>query len=384
VFVLGLLLHTATAVVCGLAWSAPVLLAARVGQGVGGGMIFGTSVALITSAVPPGRRGAALGVTVASVYFGLSLGPPVGGLLTEHLGWRSVFFVASGVGMLAAVVAARGLVGDWAEAAGETFDWVGALFYGCGLGALVYGLGKLPSGSGMALVALGLTTLAFFVSWEQRARHPLLDIRLFRENRVFAFSNLAALINYSATYAVAFLLSLYLQSVRGLSAQAAGGVLATQPLLQALVSPLAGWLSDRIDPRVVASAGMGLITAGLAALALSTEPMSRAFLLGCLVVLGTGFGLFSSPNTHAVMGSVTSRSFGVASATIAAMRLVGQMLSMGIAGLLLALFVGHDPLAPDRNEAFLAAMRTGFTVFSVLCLAGTFASLARGPSVTDH
>jgi len=384
VFVVGLLVHTTTSLLCGLAWSAPVLLAGRVAQGVGGGMIFGTNVALLSSAVPQSRRGAALGINVASVYLGLSLGPPLGGLLTEHLGWRSVFFVATGLGALAAFVAARGLAGEWAEAAGETFDAAGAILYGCGLGALVYGLGRLPAGMGATLVALGLATLAAFVAWEQRARSPLLDIRLFRENRVFAFSNLAALINYSATYAVTFLLSLYLQSVRGLTAQAAGAVLATQPLLQTIVSPVAGRLSDRIDPRVVASAGMGLITAALAVLGLADEPISRGVLIGCLAALGSGFGLFSSPNTHAVMGSVERHSFGVASATLAAMRLVGQMLSMGVAGLLLALFVGREPLSPERNEAFLAAMRTGFFVFSALCLAGTFASLARGAATGGH
>jgi MFS family permease len=230
-------------------------------------------------------------------------------------------------------------------------------------------------------VGCGLATLAGFVAWETRAPHPLLDMALFAENRVFALSNLAALVNYAATFAAGFLLSLYLQSVRGLGAQAAGAVLAAQPLVQAGLSPFAGRLSDRVDPRLVASSGMALIAVGLALLALVGPSTPTAFVVGCLVLLGAGFGLFSSPNTNAVMGSVAKRSYGVASATLATMRLVGQMLSMGLASLVLALFVGREEVGPEHADGFTVAMRTAFGLFAVLCVAGVFASLARGPSV---
>jgi MFS family permease len=231
-------------------------------------------------------------------------------------------------------------------------------------------------------VALGVASLVAFVAWERRAAHPLLDMTLFAENRVFAFSNLAALINYAATFAVGFLLSLYFQSVRGLTAQAAGGILAVQPLVQAGLSPFAGRLSDRVDPRVVASSGMGLIAIGLALLAFVGPATPAAFVVACLVLLGAGFGLFSSPNTNAVMASVEKRSYGVASATLATMRLVGQMLSMGVASLVLALFVGREAVGPGRAAGFMAGMRTGFALYALLCVAGVFASLARGRSAT--
>jgi MFS family permease len=208
----------------------------------------------------------------------------------------------------------------------------------------------------------------------------MLDMALFAENRVFAFSNLAALVNYAATFAVGFLLSLYLQSVRGLGAQAAGGLLAVQPLVQAGLSPFAGRLSDRVDPRVVASSGMGLIAVGLALLALVGAATPLALVVGCLALLGAGFGLFSSPNTNAVMGSVDAHSYGVASATLATVRLVGQMLSMGAASLVLALFVGRQAVGPERAPEFVAGMRTAFALYALLCVAGVFASLARGRS----
>jgi EmrB/QacA subfamily drug resistance transporter len=238
VFVGGLLVYTVTSALCAVAPSFPFLLAGRVAQGMGGGMIFGTGVALLTSIIPPGRRGLALGVNVAAVYLGLSLGPPLGGLLTQQLGWRSVFLANVVLGAVATALAARGLAGEWRESPGERIDAPGAILYGLGLSGLMYGLSRLPSAEGAAIVALGLLALAAFVIWERRAAHPLLDMALFARNRVFAFSNLAALVNYAATFAVGFLLSLYFQSVRGLGAQAAGSLLAAQPLVQTAVSPL--------------------------------------------------------------------------------------------------------------------------------------------------
>jgi MFS family permease len=378
--VIGLLVYTATSLACGLAPSFRLLLAGRVAQGLGGGMIFGTSVALLTSIFPPGRRGLALGVNVAAVYLGLSLGPPLGGVLTDQLGWRSVFLANVALGAAAAAMAAWGLVGEWRQSPGDRLDGPGAALYGIGLSALMYGLGLPPSATGAGLVAAGGTSLVAFVAWERRAAHPMLDMALFAENRVFALSNLAALVNYAATFAVGFLLSLYLQSVRGLGAQAAGGLLAVQPLVQAGLSPFAGRLSDRVDPRVVASSGMGLIAVGLALLALVGAATPLALVVGCLALLGAGFGLFSSPNTNAVMGSVDARFYGVASATLATVRLVGQMLSMGAASLVLALFVGRQAVGPERAPEFVAGMRTAFALYALLCVAGVFASLARGRS----
>jgi MFS family permease len=341
-------------------------------------MVFGTSVALLTSIFPPGKRGLALGVNVAAVYLGLSLGPPLGGVLTQQLGWRSVFLANVAAGAVATALAAWGLRGEWRESPGDRVDVAGTVLYGVGLSSLMYGLGRLPSATGAGLVGLGLVTLVGFVAWERRAAHPLLDMALFARNRVFAFSSLAALVNYAATFAVGFLLSLYFQSVRGLSAQAAGGLLAAQPLVQAALSPFAGRLSDRVAPRLVASAGMGLIAVGLALLALVGPATPHSFVVACLVLLGAGFGLFSSPNTNAVMGSVEKRSYGVASATLATMRLVGQMLSMGTAGLVLALSVGREAVGPDRAAGFVAGMRAAFGLYALLCVAGVFASLARG------
>jgi len=380
VFTWGIFAFTAASLLCSVSPSASFLIGARLLQGVGGAMMFGTNVAILTSVFPAEKRGAALGVNVAAVYLGLSLGPFLGGLLTESFGWRSLFQVNVVLGLLLGAAVLRGLRGEWIEARGEAFDLLGSVLYGSGLAALMYGISRLPSRSGTWLIVAGLGALAAFVRWELEVRSPVLNMALFAENRVFALSNLAALINYSATFAVGFLLSLYLQYVKGLSPQAAGVVLVSQPVVMTAVSPFAGRLSDRMESRLVASAGMALIVVGLAWLAWLTEGTPTSHIVACLVLLGCGFGLFSSPNTNAVMSSVARRSYGVASATLATMRLSGQMLSMGVAMLLLALFVGRTQITPVQHPALLAGTRIAFGVFSLLCVLGTFASLARGRS----
>jgi MFS family permease len=314
------------------------------------------------------------------VYLGLSLGPFLGGLLTEQLGWRSVFWANVFAGCLISAVAARRLPRDSRRADLARFDVLGSLLYSAGLASVIAGFSRLPRAAGIALLLAGAVAFTAFVRRERSIADPVLDLRLFSTNRVFAFSNLAALINYAATYAVGFLLSLYLQNVRGFSPQSAGLLLVAQPIVQAVVSPFAGRFSDRVEPRLVASTGMGVIVVGLAALGLLDAGTPLHWVGLALAALGVGFGLFSSPNTSAVMGSVERQRYGVASATLATVRLTGQAFSMGIAMLVFAL-VGGGSGSPRAAEAglFLSGIRISFAVFASLCLAGTFASLARGP-----
>jgi MFS family permease len=278
---------------------------------------------------------------------------------------------------VAALVVWR-LKGEWFEARGERFDIVGTVLYGVALFCLMYGFTLLPAVSGGMLVGVGLAGLAGFVMLERRIKSPVLDISLFSGNRVFALSNVAALVNYSATSAVGFLLSLYLQYARGLDARGAGLVLVAGPVVQAAISPLAGRLSDKVEPRIVASIGMGLTVVGLVSFVFLSSRTPLGLIVAGLVLLGAGFGLFSSPNTNAIMGCVERRCYGIAAGTVATMRMVGQMFSMGIAMLLLALFVGRVQITPAQNAGLLASMRVAFGIFALLCFGGVFASLARG------
>jgi EmrB/QacA subfamily drug resistance transporter len=382
VFVAGTLVYVLASALAALAPAAWALIVARAVQGMGASMTVGTGVAILTSVFPAGERGRAIGVNVAAVYSGLSLGPFFGGLITQHLGWRFIFAMNLPLGLAIALTAALLLPRDRGEAA-AAFDWPGALLLAGALALLLFGLSKLNEPWGAGLVVLGIAGLVAFVAVEMRAPGPMVDIRLFRDNRVFAFSNLAALINYSATFAVTFLLSLYLQYVKGLSPRGAGTVLVAQPIVQALFSPVAGRLSDRFQAGVLASLGMAVTLCGVVLLVFVGEGTSLAYVVACLLLLGVGFGLFSSPNTNAIMSSVENRYLGVAGSVVSTMRSIGMILSMGIVSLLFALFIGGHAIGAAQIPGFVRSMRVAFVMFSVLSVVGIVASLMRNVRPTQ-
>ena len=378
IFTCGMVVFALSLFLSANSTSLPLLVSFQALQGIGGAMIYGTSVAILTSAFPIGERGKVLGINAAATYSGISLGPVLGGVLTERFSWRSIFLAGLFLSLMIIAIVFGKLKGEWAGARGERFDLVGSVIYSISLAAVIYGFSLLPSTFGMLLIfAGGLGLLAFFIL-ETQVKNPVLNVHLFLSNRVFAFSNLAALINYSATFAVSFLLSLYLQYVKGLSPQSAGLVLLAQPVVQAVMSPFSGRLSDRVEPRIVASAGMTLTFAGLLLFAFLNEGTALSLIVANLSLLGLGFALFSSPNTNAVMSSVEKRFYGVASGTLGTMRLIGQTLSMAVAMLVLTLYLGGVQITPEQYPLFLEGARTVFRVFSALCFLGVFASLVRG------
>jgi EmrB/QacA subfamily drug resistance transporter len=374
----GTAIITLSSLFAGMANSAAMLISCRVFQGVGGAMVVGTAAALLITVFPANERGRVLGINAAAVYMGMSLGPILGGVLAQHLGWRSIFFLSAFLGCVVIGVALGKLKGEWIGAKGERFDFAGSVMYTLALVALIYGFTLLPAISGAWLILGGIIGLSAFIRWEMRTRSPVLDISLFRNNKTFTFSNLAALVNYSATAAVSFLISLYLQYVKGFNPQSAGLILVAMPVMQAILSPLAGRLSDRIEPRLIASAGMALTTAGLIIFIFLNRETPLGLIIGNLILMGLGFGFFSSPNTNAVMSSAPKTAYGVASATLGTMRGVGMVLSMGVAMLMFALYIGKVQITPEYYPLFQESMKTSFVIFAVLCFAGIFASLARG------
>ena len=378
VFKYGVVIYTASSLLSALSVSTIMIISARILQGIGGAMVFSTGVAMLISVYPVGERGRALGINVAAVYLGLSLGPFLGGILTQYFGWRSIFMINVPLGLVIIASILWKLKGEWAEAKGDKFDLSGSIIYGLAIIALVYGLSLLPAMLGIWVILAGILGILIFIWWETKVANPVLQMALFRNNTVFALSNLAALFSYSATFAVAFLLSLYLQYIKGFSPQNAGLVLVSMPAVQALFSPLAGRLSDRIEPRIIASVGMGLTTIGLGLLIFLGQNTAIEFILVSLAILGFGFALFSSPNTNAIMSSVNKRYYGVASATLATMRQIGMTFSMGIAMLIFALFIGRVEITTEYYPSFLAGMKMAFVIFAALCFGGIFASLARG------
>ncbi|HEX2976929.1 MAG TPA: MFS transporter [Bacteroidales bacterium] len=384
VFSLGLILFTISTFLIIFSRSMTSLIILRIFQGLSSAMIFGTSMAIITSVFQPGERGKAMGINITAVYLGLSVGPIIGGLLTQYFGWRSIFIFLIPFGIFSIVLTHTKIKTEWAEASGEKFDWTGSVVYGMALAFFMYGFSKLPSTTGWVCLSSGVALAAVFLFIENRTKTPVFDIRLILQNRVFAFSGLAALINYSATSAIGFFISLYLQYVKGLDARAAGLIMISQPIAMTVLSPLAGRLSDRMNPGVIASAGMGLTAFGLILLCFITQSTPDYFIVLLLILMGIGFGLFSSPNSNAIMSSVERRHLGVASGVVGTMRMIGQMMSMGIAMMIISLYIGKETINPKTYPGLIAGMRTGFLIFSGLSFLGIFASLARNSKLSQQ
>jgi EmrB/QacA subfamily drug resistance transporter len=377
-FLLGFAIHTFFSALCAIPYDPFLLILFRFLQGIGGSMTFSVGVVILISVFPIEERGKVLGINIAAVYLGLSCGPFLGGVLTYSFGWRGIFLANVPIGILIILFTLLKMKGEWIEAKGEPFDLAGTILYSTTLAAIIYGFSLLPEARGGLFILLGAILLLAFVRWELRIKAPLFNIDLFRRNKVFAFSNLAALINYSATGMVSFLLSLYLQFIKGFNPQEAGLILIFQPVMQAIFSPFAGRLSDRIEPRRVASIGMAMTAIGLFLFNFLNERTATLFIIGNLAFMGIGFALFSSPNTNAVMSSIEKKSYGVASGTLGTMRSVGMMFSMGMVMLIFSLYIGRVQITPSSYPLFIKSVKVAFIIFTALCVAGIFASLSRG------
>jgi EmrB/QacA subfamily drug resistance transporter len=377
IFTSGILLFTVSTFLIIFSGSITTLIILRIFQGISSALIFGTSMAILTSVFQPGERGKAIGINITATYLGLSLGPVIGGLLTHYFGWRSIFAFLVPFGIVSLILIQRKIKTEWAEAVGEKFDWRGSVIYGLALASFMFGFSRLPSSTGWICIVIAVLMAVLFLLFENKINNPVFDIRLIMKNRVFAFSAVAALINYSATSAIGFFISLYLQYLKGLDARTAGLIMISQPIAMTLLSPVAGKLSDKKNPGDIASFGMGITASGLILLCFITRDTPNYIIVLLLLLMGIGFGLFSSPNSNAIMSSVEKRHLGVASGVVGTMRMVGQMMSMGIAMMLISLYIGNQTINPATYPGLISAMRTGFVIFSILSVLGIFASLSR-------
>jgi len=378
IFIAGLCLFAVTTTLCGFAPNGFILIILRALQGIGSAMVFCTNTAILTTVFPPKERGTAMGINVATVYISIAAGPSIGGIITQYFGWEYVFLITAVIALIALTGALIVMKDKWAESKGEPFDAKGSVIYGLAVMALIYGLTILPGIGGFALIAASGLLLWLFVKHESREAFPVFNISLITKNRTFRMSSAAALINYAATFPIGFLVSLYLQEVKGLNAQSAGLILIIQPVIQSVLSPFAGKLSDKIQPRYIASSGMALITIALLIIALFITPDSPLiFLMVLLGVLGVGFALFSSPNTNAIMGSVEKKYYSMASATTGTVRLVGQAFSMGITTMIISLIIGSRAITPEVSAELMSVIHITFIIFSVICAFGVYTSIVR-------
>ncbi|MDD2559022.1 MAG: MFS transporter [Desulfuromonas sp.] len=378
VFLNGLLVFSFLGGIISLSQSIEAVIVLRFFQGIGGAMVMATTMAMVVSAFPPEQRGKALGIVVASVYAGISFGPLVGGFMAENFGWRSLFYMVLPLGLLTYMLTRTRIRHDWAEARGEPFDLSGAVIYATSVMLLFSGVVNVNQGWwAWGLIGAGNAGLIAFLWFESRSKFPLLNVELFTRNRVFAFSNLAALFNYAATFGVTFFMSLYLQYAKGMGPQQAGLVLITSPVVQALFSPLCGRLADRIPAAWVATTGMFFCALAIAVAATLDKSSTMPLIYALLVLLGIGFALFSSPNISTIMGSVSAKYLGVASGLNASMRTFGMLSSMMIITLVFTRIMPGVAVSTETLDTFLRSMHITLLIFSALCTLGIGFSLVR-------
>lgn len=355
-----------------------MLLLCRLGQGIGGAMIFSTNIAILVGAFDDSMRGKILGYSTAATYVGLSTGPVLGGFLNHNFGWKSIFIAAAAVSAIAFYGAFKKLPQVDRKSDKVNMDYMGTGLYVLSVVAMMYGLSTLTTSRwGPYILAAGVTLLVVFVKAELKAQQPVIDVRMFAKNLPYTFSNLAALLNYGATFAISYLISIYLQVVSGYDSQTAGLILITSPVIMAVLSPIMGRLSDRYSPYVMSSAGMGLCAVSLAMFAFLPQDGSVVRVMATLAISGLGFSLFTSPNTNAVMAAVDKEDYSVASSILATMRSIGHTASMATVTVVVGAYMGTAGLDSADTETIMNTIHTCFYIFTALCIVGIFIALKR-------
>lgn len=388
----GVAIFAVTSLLTGISLNASWLLAARSLQGIGAGMLTGTATALVSTVFPPGERGRAIGINVTAVYLGLSTGPLIGGLLVANFGWRWVFFINVPVAIVTLAVA-RTLYDPGRRSGRVRLDLVGIALLTVGLGALLTALtfGEPWGWSSARVVTLfvaAVVGLVGFVIAELRVADPVLDLGLFRHNRIFAAANAAALLNYTAMFASIALTAIALQVSGGRSPVQTGAILIVQPAVMVALSPFAGRLSDRIGSRLLCTAGMFFIAIGLALLAVVPNDLPLIHVFPALAAIGLGMAMFSSPNTSAAMNATPSASLGVAAGVLTTMRSLGQSMSIAVLGAITAAHLGAaggrvllgGSVTAASAQDYLDGYRVAMAVGAVIAVAGAFISMTRGAS----
>ncbi len=394
-FLGGLAVFTVGSAICGAAPTLGALIASRCFQGLGAAAIFSVNVAMITRSFPPAERGRALGINMVVVGLGVSAGPTIGGILTETLGWRWIFYVNLPIGVVA-ISAAWRLLTERRKAQHQRFDLPGAALLAVGLAALTLGLSfgqEWGWSSPRFLTSMAITAAALVgVVWvERRTPAPIVSPALLR-NRLFVLGNLTYMICMLALFAVGFLLPFYLEELRGFGALQAGLMLTPLPLTLGLVAPASGALADRVGSRWLAPLGLFLASIGLFLLSRLTQASQAPYLILALVVTGIGQGIFQSPNARAIMGAAPVQQQGIASGTYATVRVIGQSLSIAVAGAVFtslggaaagtALAAGRATLSAGQVQAlqqtFVRGIHAAFVVCAAVAAVGVVTALVRG------
>jgi EmrB/QacA subfamily drug resistance transporter len=376
VYVWGFGIFVASSAMCGAASSTTLLIVFRGIQAIGAAMLASNSPAILTGNFPAERRGQAIGLNSMMTYLGLTVGPSLGGLLTQTFGWRSVFYINVPVGALALTFSLLFIPKDKPAEVDTRFDLPGAAVFLAGLVSLMLALNQGADWGWSSLPILGMAGLAvvlltIFVLIEIRSAAPMLDLSLFR-NPLFSASTVCAVLNYICVYSLTFLMPFYLIQGRSLNPAQAGLLLTAQPILMAITAPISGALSDRLGSRLPGMIGMAMLAGGLLLLS-RLGPQTPFWVAGLgLAIAGFGTGTFISPNTSALLGAAPAHRQGIASGVQAAGRNVGMVLGIGLAG---AIFTTH--LAQGTPLSLFQGIDMGFLAAAIVAALGIIAAFIK-------
>ncbi len=387
VFTIGVLIYTISSFLGAISPSGNFLLIFSFLQGLGCSMIFGTGVALISSVFDPEERGKSYGIYVGAVYTGIFSGLLIGGFLIQNFGWRTIFIFNVPIGIFILTMVFTKIKSEWAGSKGENFDFIGSLLFVIIIVTLLQGFSSIASSRyGMCLLLIGFLVTILFLKYEDRSPNPLIVLSIFK-NPLFTISVLSILIINLGTSSMNFLLSLYFQYLKLLPPHTVGLILVLQPVCVALISPITGRMSDKVDPRFIMSTGMFITTLGLSILIFLDVNTSFYSIIVSLVLIGIGVALFASPATSTAMNTANKKIYGVASATVSTMVFSGQVLSMGIVILIFAVYLGNVQIIPQYYPLFLKSASTSFFVYTAVCFVAIFVLLFMGgekKAVTDN
>jgi len=382
IYVIGLLFTVLGLALNSIASSMAMLISFRVVQAIGAGMMIAVGPAIITNVFHDKDRGLAIGIYVASVGLGLTLGPALGGVLVDTLGWRSIFYIRLPIVLVVAALTLKKLKEQKSDDSHHSFDKWGSAALFLGMFALLLALnqsGKLGWTSPLVLTSIiaAAVLLPLFVIIERKVVQPILDLMLFR-SLSFSMANVSLVLSFISRISALFLLPFLLQHGLGYSASKTGLVQIMVPIAMLVISPFAGRLSDRMGSRILTSTGFALIGLSLFLLTNINADSSTMVVVLSLAVMGVGIGLFESPNNSLIMGSAPLHKQGTASAMLSTSRGVGLTLGLAISSSVYAARKQFLLAQSTAEAAVIDSFGRTIIIVTFLCIAGIIASILAG------
>lgn len=354
------------------------LVGCRTLMGAGAAVTVSVSISMVTDVYPPGMRGLAIGLQTMCTYVGLAGGPPLGGALNDMIGWHALFLIVVPLS-LGSLVCMSMFRHEISPDAGSPFDGRGSVLYGTGVLLSMMALINMTEAWALPVLLIGIAVIWLFARQQARIPNYLLNVRLFR-NRDFTGPVIATFLSYAASYSVSYFLALYLQSVGALDSTQAGMLMLIQASVQSVCTVYFGRMSDRVrNKHLLPVAGATVTTVGVSLFLFYGTEMDLALVVATMLLVGTGLGMFSSPNTSVAMGSVPADETGEASAMVAVMRSIGAVVSLAIAMMFISVCMGSaDDLVPENYGSFVDAIHMSFAVCLAMCIACILASAVGG------